>query len=260
MPLAQWMPRTELRISLIALWVNVCLENAVKPINTFHSEHRTSRFNRHLFWVILGGWGSLRRFIHFYSRKKIESKIPWKEFGLLLFKYCLKTGPTFRLICQINMSVRSEMCSESLTTHLWLDEVFKSKKCLFTYYTWYIFIHENLKNDAKCPPFLFRLQYIMVRLNVFYYIWQSLGTGVCCACLIFCPPSYIHVYKRSYPSPRCACGGRAERPQMVYMNDNTSLIHQIKFRHNLNPCAHPRWLVEWSSTLWSIKLWPSIPK
>ena len=73
-----------------------------------------------------------------------------------------------------------------------------------------------------------------------------------------CP--LIHVYKRSYPSLRCACGGRAERPQMVYMNDNTSLIHQIKFRHNLNPCAHPRWLVEWSSTLWSIKFWPSIPK
>ena len=73
-----------------------------------------------------------------------------------------------------------------------------------------------------------------------------------------CP--LIHVYRRSYPSLRCACGGRAERPQMVYMNDNTSLIHQIKFRHNLNPCAHPRWLVEWSSTLWSIKFWPSIPK
>ena len=89
---------------------------------------------------------------------------------------------------------------------------------------------------------------------------QSLGTDVWCACLIFCLPSYSHVYKRSYPSPRCACGGRAERPQMVYMNDNTSLIHQINFWHNLNPCAHPRWLVEWSSTLWSIKLWPSIPK
>ena len=33
--LAQWMPRTELRLSLIALWVNICLENAVKPIDTF---------------------------------------------------------------------------------------------------------------------------------------------------------------------------------------------------------------------------------
>ena len=72
---------------------------------------------------------------------------------------------------------------------------------------------------------------------------QSFGTVVWCACLIFCLPSYIHVYKRSYPCPRCPCGGRAERPQMVYMNDNTSLIHQIKFRHSLNPCAHPRWLV-----------------
>ena len=75
-----------------------------------------------------------------------------------------------------------------------------------------------------------------------------------------CPLALIHVYKRSYPSLRCACGGRAERPQMVYMNDNTSLIHQIKFRHNLNPCAHPRWLVEWFSILWYIKFWPSIPK
>ena len=26
----------------------------------------------------------------FLPEKKIESKIPWKEFGLLLFKYCLK--------------------------------------------------------------------------------------------------------------------------------------------------------------------------
>ena len=76
----------------------------------------------------------------------------------------------------------------------------------------------------------------------------------------FSASALIHVYKRSYPSLRCAYGGRAERPQMVHMNDNTSLIHQIEFRHNLNPCAHPRWLVEWSSTLWSIKFWPSIPK
>ena len=39
----------------------------------------------------LGGWVSLRRFIHFHLReKKMESKIPWKEFGLLLFKCCLK--------------------------------------------------------------------------------------------------------------------------------------------------------------------------
>ena len=40
--LAQWMPRTELRLSLIALWVNICLENAVKPIDTFYSFCRTS--------------------------------------------------------------------------------------------------------------------------------------------------------------------------------------------------------------------------
>ena len=40
--LAQWMPRTELRLSLIALWVNICLENAVKPIDTFYSFCRIS--------------------------------------------------------------------------------------------------------------------------------------------------------------------------------------------------------------------------
>ena len=40
--LAQWMPTTELRLSLIALWVNICLENAVKPIDTFYSFSRTS--------------------------------------------------------------------------------------------------------------------------------------------------------------------------------------------------------------------------
>ena len=33
-------------------------------------EHRTSRFNCNLCWATLGGWGSLRRFIHFHSRKR----------------------------------------------------------------------------------------------------------------------------------------------------------------------------------------------
>ena len=28
----------------------------------------------------------------FRKHSKLESKIPWKEFGLLLFKYCLKNG------------------------------------------------------------------------------------------------------------------------------------------------------------------------
>ena len=61
--LTQWMSRTEIHLYIIALWVNICLESAVKPINTFYfhfAEHRTSRFNNHLFWVTLGGevhWG-----------------------------------------------------------------------------------------------------------------------------------------------------------------------------------------------------------
>ena len=46
------------------------------------------------------------------------------------------------------------------------------------------------------------------------------------------------VYKTNYPSLECACGGCAERPQMVYANDNTSLIHQIKFRRNRYPCSY----------------------
>ena len=89
---------------------------------------------------------------------------------------------------------------------------------------------------------------------------QSLGTDVSYACLIFCLPSHSCTYKTSYPSVECAFGGRAERPQMVYANDNTSLIHQIKFRRNRYPWAHPLWFVEWSSTWWSIHLWPGLPK
>ena len=40
------------------------------------------------------------------------------------------------------------------------------------------------------------------------------------------------VYETSYRSLKCACSGRAEMPQMVYADDNTSLIHQVKFRRN----------------------------
>ena len=29
----------------------------------------------------------------------------------------------------------------------------------------------------------------------------------------------------------------------MYIREVTQVIYQIKFRHNLNPCAHPRWLV-----------------
>ena len=54
----QWISKTELRLSIIALWINICLENAVTPIGTFFihfAEHRTTRFNYHLFWATLGG-------------------------------------------------------------------------------------------------------------------------------------------------------------------------------------------------------------
>ena len=87
---------------------------------------------------------------------------------------------------------------------------------------------------------------------------QSLGTDAWCACLIFCLPS--HSCKTSYPSLECACCGRTERPQMVYANDNTSLIHQIKSWRNRYPWAHPVWFVEWSSTWWPMHLWPGLPQ
>ena len=45
---------------------------------------------------------TLRRFIHFYLRKILGTRIPWKELGLLLFKYCLKNGSNFPM----NMSVK----------------------------------------------------------------------------------------------------------------------------------------------------------
>ena len=55
---------------------------------------------------VWGGDLSRLRFVEaiypFLLEKKIESKIPWKEFGLLLFKYCLKKGSNF----QMNMSVK----------------------------------------------------------------------------------------------------------------------------------------------------------
>ena len=59
-------------------------------------------------------------------------------------------------------------------------------------------------------------------------------------CLFDFLPALSFMYnKTSNPTLRCACGGRAQRLQMVYVNDNTSLIHQIKFRHNQYPYAHP---------------------
>ena len=50
----------------------------------------------------LGGWVSLRRFIHFHLRKKIESKIPWKELGYCYSSVVLKNGSNFPM----NMSVK----------------------------------------------------------------------------------------------------------------------------------------------------------
>ena len=39
-------------------------------------------------------------------------------------------------------------------------------------------------------------------------------------CLFDFLPALSIMYKTSYPTLRCACGGRTERPQMVYANDN----------------------------------------
>ena len=138
---------------LDCIGANVCLENAVKPIDTFYSFCRTSNVEIWLPFLgghlSLGGWVSLRRFTHFYLRKKIESKIPWKEFGLLLFKCCLKkTGPTFRWICLLNMSVRWSIQIEKIGSayiyihiyHIYPIHILytlrwwvPSRQCLFTY-------------------------------------------------------------------------------------------------------------------------------
>ena len=134
--------------SIIALWVNIYFENAVKL--SFYSFCRTSNVEISLPFILghLRGLRFVGAIYPFYLRKKIESKILWKEFGLLLFKYCLKKGPTFRWICQLNMSVRWSIQIEkigsayiyihisyiSCTYHMHMTLVVPSRQCLFTYY------------------------------------------------------------------------------------------------------------------------------
>ena len=88
---------------------------------------------------------------------QLETKIQWKEFGLLLFKYCLKTGLTFRWKCQLNMSVRWSIPIEkigsayiyihisykSYTYHIHITLVVPSRQCLFTY-LYLIYINTTL--------------------------------------------------------------------------------------------------------------------
>ena len=94
-------------------------------------------------------------------------------------------------------------------------------------------------------------------------IWQKTTVTWywCMMCLFDFLPAFSFMYnKTSYPTLRCASGGRAERPQMVYANDDTTLIHQVKFRRNRYPWAHHLWVVEWSSTWWPMHLWPGHTK
>ena len=93
-----------------------------------------------------GGCDSLRWFIHFYLRKKIESKIPWKEFGLLLFNYCLKNGSNFPMnmsVKHVRWSIQIEKIGSAYiyihisyvyyTYHIHITLVVPSRQCLFTY-------------------------------------------------------------------------------------------------------------------------------
>ena len=119
----------------------------------------------------------------------------------------------------------------------------------------------------RITPSAVRLDLVTCTL-MFIHVWCFRWGALCHSHLVLkyvvpvwfsaCP--LIHVYKTSYRSLECACGGRAERPQMLYANDNTSLIHQIKFRRNRYPWAHPLWFVEWSSTWWPMHLWSGLPK
>ena len=91
--------------------------------------------------------------------------------------------------------------------------------------------------------------------------WVTVTWYWCMMCLFDFLSALSFMYnKTSCPTLRCAIGDRAERPQMVYANDNTSLIHQVKFRRYRYPWAHPLWFVEWSSTWWPMHLWPGLTK
>ena len=136
-------------ITSYALWVNICLENAVNPSTHFihFAEHRTSRFNCHSFWATLGGWCSLGRFIHFIEREKSNPNVRGKNLSYCYSSIVLKSGPTFRWICQLNMSVRWSIQIEkigsahiyihisyiSYTYHMHMTLVVPSRQCLFTY-------------------------------------------------------------------------------------------------------------------------------
>ena len=55
----------------------------------------------------LGGWVSLRRFIHFHLRKKNRIQNSVERIWVTAIQVLsLKTGPTFRWICLLNMSIR----------------------------------------------------------------------------------------------------------------------------------------------------------
>ena len=148
--------------SIILLWVIICLENAVKPMDTFCSFCTTSNVE---IWLpfILGHLRGLRlvgAIYPFYLWKKLESKIPWKVFGLLLFKYCLKTAPTFRWIWQLNMSVRWSIEIEKIGSayiyihisytsyiyHMHMTLVVPSRQCLYAYLYQYITDSLNSRN------------------------------------------------------------------------------------------------------------------
>ena len=114
--------------------------------------------------------GSLRRFIHFYLRKKLGTRILWKELGLLLFKYCLKNGSNFPM----NMSVKhvrwsnqiEKIGSAYIYIHIYhiyhITLVVPSRQCLFTY--WLIVTFDELRLPRSMS------EHTLLRLCAFRYL------------------------------------------------------------------------------------------
>ena len=135
-----------IHVSLIALWVNICLENAVKPIDTFYSFCRTSNVEIWLpffgYHLSLGGWVSLRRFIHFHLRKKkYNPKFRGNNLGYCYSSVVLKTGPTFLWICLLYRSVRWSIQIEKIGSayiyihiyHIYPIHILYTLRCWFLY-------------------------------------------------------------------------------------------------------------------------------
>ena len=134
-----WRNGTELCLPITALRVNACLDNAVKPIYTFYfhfAEHWTSRLNYHLSWATLGG--EVRWAIYpFLLEKKIESKIPSKEYISYIFN-------TYHI--HIKLVVPSRQCLLTYSV-LGLNLVYVRKRG-----PWDLFVYSRVDSRSPCSP------------------------------------------------------------------------------------------------------------